>query len=107
MVATTVEAIIESFPTSSIPHIEGELTYKSIKEVEKIIITNASSIESELGGGNHGLLGLVIPAARYNTITGTNFVPHANPGALPTFPVNSIAPQITEISNTHRERLWL
>ena len=87
MVATTVEAIIESFPTSSIPCIEGEPTYKSIKEVEKIIITNASSIESELGGGNHGLLGLVIPAARYNTITGTNFVPHANPGALPTFPI--------------------
>ena len=43
MFATTVEAIIESFPTSSIPHIEGQPTYKSIKEVEKIIITNASS----------------------------------------------------------------
>ena len=108
MVATTVEAIIESFPTSSIPRIEGEPTYKSIKEVEKIIITNASSIESELGGGSHGLLGLVIPEARYNTITGTNFVPHANPGALPTFPPNPTQPQIAQANTTHKEqlRLW-
>jgi len=38
MIGTTVESIIESFPTSSIPSVEGEPTYKSIKEVEKCII---------------------------------------------------------------------
>ena len=108
MVGTTVESIIESFPTSNIPSVEGEPTYKSIKEVEKYIITNASSIESELGGGQHGLLGLVIPPARCSTVTGHTFVPHANPGALPTFPQNPTQPQITQANATHKEqlRLW-
>lgn len=108
MIGTTVESIIESFPTSSIPSVEGEPTYKSIKEVEKCIITNASSIESELGGGQHGLLGLVISPERYLTITGHEFIPHENPGALPTFPPNPTQPQIAQANATHKEqlRLW-
>ena len=104
----TVESIIESFPTSNIPSVEGEPDYKTIKEVGKIIITNASSMESELGGGQHGLLGLVVSPTRYNTITGNNFVPHENPGALPEFPQNPTQPQIAQINATHKEelRLW-
>ena len=46
-----VESVIESFPDLIITRVEGEPTFKTIKEVEKCIITNASSIESELGGG--------------------------------------------------------
>ena len=92
MAGSTVESIIESFSISTIQYIEGELDFKSIKEIEKIIVTNASSIESELGGGQHGLLGLVVSTAQYNTITGHNFVPHENPGFLPTFPQNPTQP---------------
>ena len=84
----SVESVIESFPDSIITRVEGEPTFKTIKEVEKCIITNASSIESKLGGGQHGLLGLVISPTRYNTITGHDFILHVNPGALPIFPPN-------------------
>jgi len=81
----SVELVIESFLDSIITRVEGEPTFKTIKEVEKCIITNTSSIESELGRGQHGLLGLVISPTRYNTITGHDFILHANPGVLPIF----------------------
>ena len=45
-------------------------------------------MESELGGGQHGLLDLVVSYTRYNTITEHNFVLHENPGALPIIPQN-------------------
>jgi len=108
MAGATVESIIESFPVSTIQCIEGESGFTSIKEIEKIIVTNASSIESELGGGQHGLLGLVVSTARYNTITGHNFIFHENPGSLPIFPQNPTQPQIAQANATHKEelRLW-
>ena len=108
MTSTSVEAIIESFPHSTLPKIEGEPDFASIKNIEKLLITNASSCESELGGGQHGMLGLIISPERYQAITGHEFIPHANPGALPTFPANPTQPQITQINATHKEqlRLW-
>ena len=51
------------------------------------IITNVLPIESDLGGGQHRLLDLAISLARYTTITGNEFLSHANPGA-PAFPSN-------------------
>ena len=48
----TVEVITERFPNSDITKIEGELIYKSIKRVEKALIKNTASIQSELGGDN-------------------------------------------------------
>ena len=88
MTYTSVDSVIESFPHSTFPKIEGEPDFASIKNIEKLIITNASSCESELGGGQHGMLGLVISPIRYHMITGHHFIPYNNPGALPTFPAN-------------------
>ena len=89
MSSPSVEDITVSFPHPNAPKIEGEPTYKTIKETEKLLIINASSFESELGRGTHGYLGLVIKPARYQTITGNTFIPHNNPGALPMFPAGA------------------
>ena len=37
-----------------------------------------------------------------------DFIPHPNPGSLPTFPNNLTQPQIAQVSATHKEalRLW-
>ena len=61
----SVDSFIEGFPYSNIEKIKGELSYHSIKEVEQKLIKNASSFPSELGGGNHGYLGLVLKPAKY------------------------------------------
>ena len=38
----------------------GVLTYKAIKRLKMELQANASSIETDLGGGNHSYLGLVL-----------------------------------------------
>ena len=103
-----VDTIIEGFPYSSIEKISGEPSYHNIKEVERKLIKNASSFPSELGGGQHGYLGLVLSPEKYQLVTGNTFTPHPNPGSIPTFPEHPTQPQIAQISTTHKEqlRLW-
>lgn len=100
-----VEDIVASFPHPNVPKMEGESTYKTMKEIEKILITNALSFELELGEGKHSYLGLVIKIARYQTITGHMFNVHNNLGELLIFPAGTSDQQITTISRTHREQL--
>ena len=88
----TVEVITERFPNSDITKIEGELIYKSIKRVEKALIKNTASIQSELGGGQHSYLGLVVSPIKYHSIIGYYFEAHLNLGALSEFPDNSTQP---------------
>ena len=75
----SVDDIRASFPHPDIPVIKGEPTYKSIKSLHDILKGNASSIPSTLGGGGHGLLGLVMNPVLYTAITTHNFVLPANP----------------------------
>ena len=103
----SVDSVIEGFPYSSISKVEGEPTYQSIKEVEKQLIKNASSYSTELGGGSHGYLGLILAPAKYQLVTGHEFEPHPNPGSIPTFPEHPTQPQIAQISNTHKVQLKL
>ena len=103
----TVESITEGFPNPSIPRIEGEPSFQSIKEIEKLLIENAASVSSELGGGNRRYLGLVLSPAKHNTVTGVNFEPHLNPRALPVFPEHLTQPQIAQANATYKDRLSL
>eukprot|EP00957_Ditylum_brightwellii_P120577 9198268-Ditylum_brightwellii.AAC.1 len=47
---------------------------------------NAASIDTTIGGGLHGHLGLVITPARYLQLTGHPFVPPQNPEPTPIMP---------------------
>ena len=80
---SSTNSITERFPYKEIPKISGPPTYPTIKNVNKMLSTNASSIHSNLGDGQHGLLALTLPAAVYNTISGVPFVFPVNPGPLP------------------------
>eukprot|EP00957_Ditylum_brightwellii_P073981 5622536-Ditylum_brightwellii.AAC.1 len=47
------------------------------------MMENTSSVSTELGGGNHGHLALVISPTVYQTTTGTTFPPPHHPGLVP------------------------
>ena len=64
-------------------------------------ITNVTSIRSELGGGKHGCLGLLLKDAKHKAIT-FDFIPHSNPGPFPTFASLQTQPQIMQINATHK-----
>ena len=59
------------FPYPTPTKIEGEPTYKSLHTLQKELRANASSIDSDLGGGDHGYLGLVLNDPNYAAIPGT------------------------------------
>ena len=102
------QSIIDLFPHPTIEKSTEEPNYYSIKPVEKKLIRNVASIPTELGGGNHGFLGLVVTPQKHVNITGNVFTPHLNPGTFPTFPQNPTQPIIAQISATHKEalRVW-
>ena len=64
--------------------IHGTPTNKTLKRLKTELRANASSVESELGGGDHGYLGLVLTDAEYARITPapSAFLPPAYPAAL-------------------------
>ena len=51
--------------------INGEPTYKSLKRLKMELRADASSVDTDLGGGNHGYLGLVLSDAEYTRINPT------------------------------------
>jgi hypothetical protein len=107
MVATpSVDTIRDGFPHPTIPHHTGTPTYAAINIVHKKLKANASSIPSELGGGTHGLLGLVLSAPAYINITGHVFIPPNNPGPTAVIPRNlRLSAQINELVRQHANDL--
>ena len=70
------------FPCPYSPKCSSVLTYKEVKDLYKMIKCNAVSVRSTLGGGNHGLLGLVLSVNDYIAVHNTA------PFTLPTVPTN-------------------
>ena len=103
----TVEAIKEGFPHLSIPRHPGEPTYEAIHAVHNLLKANAASMPSDLGGGDHGLLGLVLSATVYSQVAGAlnPFTRPANPGSTPTIPALSTGEQTRRLERDHKENL--
>ena len=101
----TIEQCIESFPHSTFPKIEGEPTYEKIKQIHKLAAENAASVETTRGGGRHGYLALVLDNNTYLTLTGTAFMPPANPGPVPVIAGNTRTAQVAAQENAHKEHL--
>jgi len=100
-----MEEIKEYFPHPHIPAQPGMPTFEIIAAIHRKLKSNAASVTSTLGGGNHGLLGLTILPATYQTVTGHVFVAPVNPGSLPIIAPTAIQPQIGEAVRQHKERL--
>ena len=92
---TTVEKIREIYPYPLIDKQPGLPTYPIISEVHKKLKTNSASVHSNLGVGQHCLLGLTLQHRTYTTLTGIPFILPINPGTVPTIPAGSSSPQIS------------
>ena len=62
--------------------IQGAPTNKTLKRLKQELRENASSVESDLGRGDHGYLGLMLTDAEYATVTATPYVPPTYPATL-------------------------
>jgi hypothetical protein len=86
MVHSTVEEIITSSPHPILPTFQGEPDYPAINSIRKLLGANALSIESHLGDGAVGHLGIIVSIATYATVSPAH--PWVNPespgGGAPT-----------------------
>jgi hypothetical protein len=73
---------------------------QSMLRMKKIKI-NAAAIQTKLGGGRHGHLGLVLQPTTYEKITGTPFELPEDPGVHPIQPAGATAAQIAEVTRQH------
>jgi hypothetical protein len=91
---TSVESIREGFPFITTAKQPGLPTYAIITKVHLKLKANASSIVSELGGGAHGLLGLVLSPTTYAALTNAAF----------NAPINLPRPSTCYLRNTNQRR---
>ena len=92
------------FSYKSLPKIHGEPTYDDIKTLKDKLRANAAKITSELGGGAHGHLGLILTAVEYASVSATPYLRPTHPGPL-TFPggvTNHVANLLRE---QHKKRI--
>jgi hypothetical protein len=68
---TTVKDVIASFPHPVLPTVQGDPDYQTIHATRKFLQTNSRAIDTYLGGGTLGHLGLIISDASYTMIDPT------------------------------------
>jgi hypothetical protein len=64
----TVEDVIASFPHPVPPKVQGEPDYQKIHAIRKSLQENSRAIDTHLGGGTLGHLGLIVSDASYAMI---------------------------------------
>ena len=83
--------------------IRGVPTHRALKRLKAELTANASSIECDLGGGDHGYLGLVLTDVEYAAIPGTvPFIPPIFPAVL-NIPATANAVQALQAQEDHIE----
>ena len=98
----TAESIIGDFPYPTVTKIDGLPTYSTLKELVRQLQANAASVSTELGGGAHGFLGLLLPAATYQNLAGVAWNPPVNPGVFAVIPNNANAAERQQAYHEHK-----
>ena len=75
----TINMFISLFPHKTLPKIQGKPDYKLLKHLKDCLKANASKITSDLGGGAHGHLGLVLPPLEYTHVFSVPYAQHPHP----------------------------
>jgi hypothetical protein len=63
-----VEDIMSIFPHPILPTVQGELDYQTIHAIRKVLQANARAIDTHLGGGALGHLGVIVSEVSYDIV---------------------------------------
>ena len=96
-----LEDILSKSPLKKIAKYEGVIDYKIIREIHRKIQANTSTIQSELGGGQYGLLGMEMQPATYRTVIGKYFQRLVRPPQAAPVPNNTNADEIPRYIQLH------
>lgn len=90
-----------TFPHPVLTPITGEPTYTTLQLLQQELYANALANHSTRGGGAHGHLAVIMPAAAYLERSGQPFIVPVHPGAAPIHAVGATGPQITEVNRQY------
>ena len=76
MTSTNIDYVDTYFEFPLLTRIHGEPTYETLKIVKDELRSNATSVTTDLGGGAHGHLGLILTISKYAVVS---HVPYARP----------------------------
>ena len=103
-----VDYVTTYFPHKNQTKIQGEPSHDDLKRLKMELRADASSVDSDLGGGNHGYLGLVLSDVEYLALpgvgAGNTFRAPAYPAAL-VIPATSTAIRAMELKEAHRDAI--
>ena len=102
--ASTVNYTDTHFDRAHLTPICGEPTYDTVHKLWNKVKANARSVYSNLGGGTHGHLGLVLTTAQYASISTTAFTRPDHPGPL-AIPSAATVIQRSTLRDAHIEDL--
>ena len=106
MIDTHVNYVDTYFEYKTLTKIHGEPTFEAIKKIKDELKANAMAVNSELGGGRHGHLGLVLTPEEYLRISAVAYVKPEHPGVLQ-IPGNSTQHEATRLRNEFKEAIKL
>ena len=106
MTSTNIDYVDTYFEFRVLTKIHGEPMYKTLKEMKNQLKSNACSVASDLGGGTHEHLGLLLTAAKYATTSAVPYVCPVHPGILTILPGTS-QHEATRLRAEHKELIRL
>eukprot|EP00978_Attheya_sp_CCMP212_P021255 scaffold61947_cov63-Attheya_sp.AAC.1 len=80
---TSIDGITTDFPHPILKQIHGVPMMKALVKMHKRLCENAAAVTSNLGGGNHGHLALLVTDKDYLEETKQTFIAPKNPGDDP------------------------
>ena len=106
MTSTNIDYVDTYFEFPTLTKIHGEPTYFKLKEIKNELKSNATSVTTDLGGGAHGHLGLVITPLAYANISPVPYARPAHPGPLAILP-GVAQHEATRLRADHKESIRL
>ena len=85
---------------------QGEPTADSLILLRRELKANASSVYSNIGGGTHGHLFLVISPTQFNLLSNAAFIKPLHPGPL-TIPKDTTAAMVVVVKDQYNEQILL
>ena len=101
MADPSVDKLVESFETPSIPPFDREPTYATLHAMHGLLNSNAASVTTNLGCGTLGQLCLTLSPTVYATLSTTRVLRPPNPGATPVIPAGATGPEAASIRYAH------
>ena len=104
MTTPTVDYRTTAFEHPTLTKIHGEPMFEGVWQLHKEVMVNAQTVHSDLGGGTHGHLGVVLSPRRYALLSNAEYHRLNHPGQL-IVPAGMTLHMARTMRDQHTERL--